>query len=117
MDLFPHFCIFIVSGTTYIWSLIQAKDLGGELKFSLFIPMCLLIREYTDAQKLFYASFLLSIPVIFSFLVYEYIYVLLDSPRQNLNGAYFHLFIGLIMATVLIKNSLKRKKISAISNL
>lgn len=99
---FLFFCIFLLSGTVNNWSLIQAKDLGGEFKFLLFIPMYLLIREYADAQKVFYAGVLLSIPVIFSFSVYEYIYVLPDSQRQNLNGAYFHLFIGPIMAALLL---------------
>lgn len=99
---FLFFCVFLVNTLIHGWTETQTKSLGEEIKYLLFMPIYLLIREYDFAKKALFAGILLSIPVIFLFSVYEYIYVMPTSERLNLNGAYFHLFIGPITALSLL---------------
>lgn len=103
--------VFVLFFTTYIvsvlvngysWEMIKKEGLGTEINYLLFVPIYLLIREYSFSQKALLAGILLSIPVIFLFSVYEYIYIMPTSERHNLNGAYFHLFIGPITALSLL---------------
>lgn len=101
---FLFFAIYIVSVLVngYSWEMIKKEGLGTEINYLLFVPIYLLIREYSFSQKALLAGILLSIPVIFIFSVYEYIYIMPTSERHNLNGAYFHLFIGPFTALSLL---------------
>ncbi|MDH5369812.1 MAG: O-antigen ligase family protein [Gammaproteobacteria bacterium] len=99
---FLFFCVFIVSAVVNGWSYIQTRELDNESRFLLFIPIYLLIREYNFSKKAFFAGILLSIPVIFLFSLYEYIYNILYLPDKSLNGVYSQIFIGPIAALSLL---------------
>ena len=98
------FLIFIISSLTneYSWKMIQKQGLGTEINFLLFIPIYLLIREYEFAKNALLGGILLSIPVIFFFSLYEYIYILNFSKHIALSGSYSQLFIGPIAALSLL---------------
>jgi len=101
---FLFFCVFLVSTISngYSWEKIQAQGLGTEINFLLFIPIYLLIRENSSAKKALFAGILLSIPVIFLFSLYEYLYNSPNFPVIGLTGAYSQLFLGPIAALSLL---------------
>lgn len=99
---FLFFCVFIVSSLANGWTHTQTKALGVEVKFLLFIPIYLLIREYDFSKKALLAGILLSIPVIFSFSVYEYFFIWPESSAKVLIGSYSQLFLGPITALSLL---------------
>ena len=98
------FLIFIVSSLTneYSWKMIQKQGLGTEINFLLFVPIYLLIREYDLSKKVLLTGILFSIPVLFCFSLYEYIYVSPFARISALTGAYSQLFIGPIAALSLL---------------
>ena len=98
------FFIFIVSSLTneYSRKMIQKQGLGTEINFLLFVPIYLLIREYDFSKKVLLTGILFSIPVLFCFSLYEYIYVLNFSKHIALSGSYSQLFIGPIAALSLL---------------
>lgn len=91
------FISFLISANLNGWNKFQTYELGNELRFLLFFPIYLLIREYEFSLKSLFAGLLLCIPVIFLFSLYEYIYVV-----QPIQGAYSVLFIGPITAMSLM---------------
>lgn len=98
------FLVFIASSLTneYSWKMIQKQGLGTEINFLLFVPIYLLIREYDFAKKALLTGILFSIPVLFCFSLYEYIYILNFSKYIALSGSYSQLFIGPIAALSLL---------------
>ena len=98
------FLVFIVSSLTneYSWKMIQKQGLGTEINFLLFVPIYLLIREYDLSKKVLLTGILFSIPVLFCFSLYEYIYVSPFARISALTGAYSQLFIGPIAALSLL---------------
>jgi len=96
------FFVFIVSALFNGWGNAQTLELGNELKFLFFVPIYLLIREFKYSKKALLGGVLMSIPTIFIFSVYEYLWVLPGNGMYGLNGAYFHLFLGPITALMLL---------------
>lgn len=101
---FLFFIVFLVSTISngYSWEKIQAEGLGTEIDFLLFIPIYLLIRERRDSQNALFAGILLSIPVIFLFSLYEYLFISYNFRTTGLSGAYSQLFLGPITALSLL---------------
>lgn len=91
------FVSFLISANLQGWSKHQTLELGNEIRFLLFVPIYLLIREYTYSLKALLAGLLLYVPVVFFFALYEYWYV-----RVPVEGAYSVLFIGPITALSLL---------------
>ncbi len=96
------FFVFILSALLNGWGNAQTLELGNELKFLFFVPIYLLVREVKLSRNALLCGVMFSLPVIFIFSVYEYYWVLPTVGRQELYGAYFHLFIGPITALMLL---------------
>ncbi len=92
------FAAFIISANLNGWGEFQTVELGNELMFLWSIPIYLLIREHKYALLVLFAGILLSVPIIFLFSLYEFYY-----PHQPfLEGAYSQLFLGPILAMMLL---------------